>query len=231
MSLHACTVCGKQISTKAERCPHCGRKPDGGGGSDVPVPFLISAAEARKRKVKCRECGNEVSLGAGSCPSCGFANPAEPRSRWVLMTLLAIVLGGAGSAAAWRMGLIEPRPRVGVSVAADSAAVESNFNWNTPNFRRDPPRTRSARFGAACPSPAPVLVYQVDSTPSMFRIQLALATPDPNRLTDSLVARYQLKSAGYDRKRGGIFVWQVSPAVVAALRCESGVTSIEQISR
>jgi hypothetical protein len=145
------------------------------------------------------------------------------------MIAVAIILGGLGSVAVWRLGLLD-RPRVGVSVAADSAAVESRFDRITKGFRRDPPRTRSARFGAPCLTPAPVLVYEVDKTPSMFRLQLARQARYPDSLTDTLVNRYRLQGAGYDPKRGGVLVWEVSPDVVARLRCESGITSIEEVS-
>jgi hypothetical protein len=198
--------------------------------ADVPIPFLISAAEARKRRVKCRECGSEVSLGAGSCPACGFANPAERPSRSSLLVVLAIIVGGIGSYGAWRMGLIKQRPGVGVSVAADSAAIESRFDRISPRFRPDPPRALSPRFTALCLTPAPVLVYEMNNAPTMFRIQLDRQAGDPKRLTDALVKRHRLMSAGFDSKRYGIFTWEVSPTVVSALRCEPGVASIEEVS-
>lgn len=229
MSLQPCPECGRQISTKAARCPNCGRKSPGAPASEDPVPFLISVAEVRRRKVKCRECGSEVALGSGACSVCGFATPGDTPVRWWLVVTLAVVLGGLGAAAAWKLGFLDRRP-VDSSAAADSTVIKSRFTSNSPRFRRDPPRTRSAQFSPACLTPAPVLVYELGRTPSMFQVQLAREVPDPARVTDSLMKRYKLRGAGYDAKRHGVFVWAVSPAVVSALSCESSVSSIEEVS-
>lgn len=258
MSLGTCTDCGRPVSTKAERCPHCGAKNPATKPLDDSVPFLISASEVRRRKVKCRECGRAVALGAGSCPECGYASPGEKPGWRVLLIglLIALALLAAAFAAGFaaikvglvdrvalldrialldrtgvldRIGLLDRR--VAVSTAAtDSAAIESNFSSNSRRLRKEPPRIRSVQFGAACPAPAPVLVYELDRTPSMFQVRLAREVADPARMTDSLVKRYRLQSAGYDVKRNGVFVWQVSPAVVSALRCESAVSSIDEVS-
>src|SRR5688572_31015751 len=158
MSLHACTVCGKQISTKAERCPHCGRKPVGDAPSDLPVPFLVSAAEVRRRKVNCRECRGEMTLGSSSCPNCGFTDTGGTRPGWRLLLAVAVLFAVGGSAAAaWYFGFLPGRaPRasdVGVATV-DSATLEAELRKTTSRRRRrDPPRTPSARFPALCLNP------------------------------------------------------------------------------
>lgn len=50
MALIKCEECGKEISSSAKECPHCGYK------SDSKV---------------CPDCGKKVSEGMDSCPSCG----------------------------------------------------------------------------------------------------------------------------------------------------------------
>ncbi len=62
----------------------------------------------------------------------------------------------------------------------------------------------------------------------MFLLRLAPEVLDPTRMTDSLVKRYRLQSGPYDLRRGRVFVWEA--AVVSALRCESAVNSIEEVS-
>ena len=37
MALTACKECGKQISTTAASCPHCGHKPEKDGSPDFHV--------------------------------------------------------------------------------------------------------------------------------------------------------------------------------------------------
>jgi RNA polymerase subunit RPABC4/transcription elongation factor Spt4 len=231
MSLSPCTECGRQISTRAERCPHCGRKrASGSAPAAEDVPFLVSIAEARRRKVKCRECGSEVSLGAGSCPGCGFDDPAGRSARWGLVVVVAVVSLALGAAAAWKLGYVKLPVRYTRPAVADSTAFKANVASKVQRFRTDPPRVRSARFSAPCLSPAPVLVYDVDVTPSMFRLQLSRELPDPKRLTDSLSKRYEFSTAGYDARRNGSLVWEVKPGAVAALRCVAGITSIEEVS-
>lgn len=51
MALINCPECGRQMSDKAEACPHCG----------MPAGKLAT----------CSECGKELPIGAKECPNCG----------------------------------------------------------------------------------------------------------------------------------------------------------------
>ena len=53
MAIIQCPYCGKQVSDKAQICPHCKER-------------LIE-----EKMVKCSECGNEVSTELETCPYCG----------------------------------------------------------------------------------------------------------------------------------------------------------------
>lgn len=64
MALILCPGCGKKMSDKAPKCPHCG------------APY--SAAPAAE--VKCAECGAALPEGADICPNCGCPVNAEPNS-------------------------------------------------------------------------------------------------------------------------------------------------------
>ncbi len=229
MSLSPCADCGRQVSSKAERCPNCGRKTPGASDSEDSVPFLVSVAEVRRRKVKCRECGQEVSLGAGSCPGCGFAHPGDTPVRWWLLITVGLMMAALGTATAWQLGLVKSRAAVS-SAAADSAAIKANVPSVSYHRRRDPPRIRSARYPAACLSPAPVLVYALDRTPATFFVRLAGGISNPVVVTESLVTRHKLQSHGYEPPWNALYIKDATPAVVSALRCETAVNSIEEVA-
>ena len=55
MALVKCQFCGKEISDKARKCPHCGA-------------VLIDEEVSR---IVCDECGAEIPDGAEACPKCG----------------------------------------------------------------------------------------------------------------------------------------------------------------
>lgn len=62
MALIDCPECRKQMSDKAEACPHCG-------------------APAGKRST-CSECGKELPAGAKECPDCGCpVSSVSPRAK------------------------------------------------------------------------------------------------------------------------------------------------------
>ena len=54
MALIYCTACGRQISSAATNCPHCGQ----------PVEYV--------KKINCPECGTSVKEGTAICPQCGY---------------------------------------------------------------------------------------------------------------------------------------------------------------
>ncbi len=231
MSLAACPDCRRQISTKAERCPHCGCKRAVGSQSESSVPYLVSVAEVRRRKVKCRECSQEVSIGAGSCPNCGCSAVGEARVRWKLLLVLALLATVTASAIAWQLGLLPQRIAISSgAVVADSATIESELWSLGPRRRRDPPRIKSAQYPAACLSPAPVFVYRLDRRPTTYFVHLNRRIPNPAVVADSLVTRHGLQSKGYEPQRNAFYVSDASVSVVAALRCETVVSSIEEVS-
>lgn len=60
MALVKCSECGKEISDKAKKCPHCGNK----------VKEDISY-------VKCNECEKKYDASLKCCPSCGMPNEKD----------------------------------------------------------------------------------------------------------------------------------------------------------
>ena len=59
MALIPCPKCGKQISSLAKKCPHCGE---------------LFTQDAPNNDVVCPECGNEYDKALNSCPNCGEPN-------------------------------------------------------------------------------------------------------------------------------------------------------------
>ena len=60
MALIYCTACGKQISSAARNCPHCGQ----------PVEYI--------KRINCPECGTSVMEGTAICPNCGYPIAKTP---------------------------------------------------------------------------------------------------------------------------------------------------------
>ncbi len=59
MALIECKGCGKQISDKAQKCPHCGR-------------VLMENVQTETLKIIiCEECKTSVPSGTETCPTCG----------------------------------------------------------------------------------------------------------------------------------------------------------------
>ena len=65
MALINCPFCGKKISEKAVRCPHCG------------IDFNLWSKEDMDNAAKrnCEECGASLIKGMESCPQCGWPIP------------------------------------------------------------------------------------------------------------------------------------------------------------
>ena len=61
MAMISCPNCGKPVSDKAEKCPHCG--------------FELTPATSNL----CPECGNPVPEGAAVCPICGCPVDNSPQ--------------------------------------------------------------------------------------------------------------------------------------------------------
>jgi len=221
MSLKSCSDCGRQVSSKAHRCPNCGRKnPTRSVKEDQSESVLVTSSMLRRPKGRCRECGKQASLGGGACPACGFTNPTDnaPR-RWFAVAAVGACLALL-SAAAWKLGLLD-------TWGAGPRGIESAIQATTLQPAVGPPRVRSARFGTTCPAPAPVYVYKATETPSAFLVVLAKPVTDPERAADSLAERYNLTTDGYRPSRGG-FVVSLDPPTVSKLRCEAAVRMLEE---
>lgn len=90
MALSNCRECGKQVSTEASVCPHCG----------VPQPTnqaqkATETAKPKGKTVPCKSCKGEVSITASKCPHCGQSNPGTTLKDMLmgLIALCAIVAG------------------------------------------------------------------------------------------------------------------------------------------
>jgi hypothetical protein len=110
----------------------------------------------------------------------------------------------------------------------EPSSLESGIAAGSPLDRSGPPRISSNRFDALCPQAAPVLVYDDDSTPSAFVVQLAGAAADANQTADSLARLYALAVEAYDDDRRALAIHGAAPATVSQLRCEPGVRSLEE---
>ena len=65
MALIPCPECGKQVSTRAVACPHCG----------CPT-----------EKVRCKECGIHITSGTPDCPECGCPQECEGTSSPIVLS-------------------------------------------------------------------------------------------------------------------------------------------------
>jgi hypothetical protein len=149
--------------------------------------------------------------------------------RWMQVAVVVLILVGIAFAVAWRMRLFD-RP-VQSAMVADSAAIESQLRGGkAPRRRRDPPRIISSRFAAACLSPAPVLVYALDRTPKTYWVQLESEIRDKVQAANSLIIRHRLQSNGFEPRYGALYVWDATPALISALRCDTVVSVIEEVS-
>lgn len=70
MALINCPSCGKQISDKAEKCPHCGN-----------VFSVTSDSPEEEKEQICPECGFIVPKDARACPACGCPVTGTEKSR------------------------------------------------------------------------------------------------------------------------------------------------------
>ena len=101
MSLTRCKECKKEVSTSAEKCPHCG----------VQDPAFV----------KCKKCTKEVSPNAETCPHCGEKNPAIkiPVFRLLITAIIIIV------AVAYCSSDSDDEPTVTKSKSSTAIALES----------------------------------------------------------------------------------------------------------
>lgn len=158
-------------------------------------------------------------MGVSACPACGRRRPTSSRI-WRLAPLALSVLPAIGVAAAWQLGVLEPLIR-GPSLRVVTGEVNTAAAPERPT-------TRSARFDAVCDSAAPVLVYGPDHAPSAFRVVLTGEVSRPARVADSLAEHYRLSSGGYEASTQGFVVDNPQPDVVARLRCEPAVSTLEE---
>jgi RNA polymerase subunit RPABC4/transcription elongation factor Spt4 len=223
MSLKPCTECGQPVSTRAARCPNCGRR-DPTVAADPVAPVLFSSVASAGPGARCRECGGAVRASAKVCPFCGLKDPVR-RSlpRWVLVAgVLVVALPVIGM-----MGL---RVAQAYFVAGlDSGLVRSSRSagGEMPQVMTSVPRVNTSAFPARCPAPAPVYVVVVGSVPRNFTVFLEVRTAaQGDSLTKALAKRYDFKPRYLDARRA--FAAEIKPDVVGKLRCEPSVKSVEE---
>jgi RNA polymerase subunit RPABC4/transcription elongation factor Spt4 len=213
MSLKPCSNCGRMVSTKAPRCPKCGLKDPAAGKVEQGSPMLFSPDSLRVPTFECPECHRQVRVGIKTCPYCGLKHPSERPRRQRL--LLAVAVASIAAAAAW--ACLEWYGR--------RAAVESGLVTTTPRSRTVLPQVRAFGFAAQCTDPAPVYVFAAGSVPDTFVV--VLASGDPVAITRGLAKKYRFTAGNYDRTRRG-FAARLSPSIVAKLRCDPVVKSLEE---
>jgi hypothetical protein len=74
------------------------------------------------------------------------------------------------------------------------------------------------------------MVYGLDRKPTTYYVHLDRGIPNPAGAADSLVSRHRLQSDGYEPQWSAFYVRDANVSVVAALRCEPVVSSIEEVS-
>jgi RNA polymerase subunit RPABC4/transcription elongation factor Spt4 len=214
MSLKACVECGEPVAAHAPQCPRCGRRHPTvrHAGPDLP---LLSATSPGMPAIRCRECGTPQRGRMAVCPVCGAKNPIVRRFPWrkVAVSVAMVV----AIAAAW---LVYRR-------LSSSSARRAGFVHFGPAPPSRVPRVLAYGFPAACTDPAPVYIFEAGSVPDVFIVKLAPRGPDPDKITKALVAKYQLRTPGYNAEQQGLAA-SLSPALVAKLRCERFVESIQE---
>jgi len=213
MSLKPCSNCGRMVSTKAPRCPKCGLKHPAAGKVEPDNPLLFSPDSLRVPTLKCPECQRQVRVGIKTCPYCGFKHPSD--RPWRRRLVLAVAVGSIVFAAAW----------AGTKWYSQQAALESGLVRTTPRSRTVLPQVRAFGFAAQCTDPAPVYVFAAGSVPDTFVV--VLASGDPVATTRGLAKKYRFTAGNYERTRRG-FAARLSPSIVAKLRCDPVVKSLEE---
>jgi hypothetical protein len=134
MSLKSCSDCARPVSSRALRCPHCGRSHPTRAGEDKEKSLLVAQSLRPKATSKCRECGSEVCQGLRACSSCGVPDPAlrAATRRWAgvaaVVLLVALMVGTA-----WGLGLLKP-------LGADPSAIESGLTGTAHDLLQESPR-------------------------------------------------------------------------------------------
>ena len=66
--------------------------------------------------------------------------------------------------------------------------------------------------------------------PTAYFVRLTPGTANPTLAGDSLRARYQLVTNGYEARWNALFLKDATPELVAKLRCDAAVSSIEEVA-
>ena len=201
------------VSTKAPRCPKCGLKHPAAGKVERDNPLLFSPESIRVPTLECPECRRQVRVGVKTCPYCGFKHPGDRPRRQRLV--LAVAVASIVAAAAW----------AGTAWYTQRSGVDSGLVATTARPRPVLPQVRAFGFAAQCTDPAPVYVFAAGSVPDTFVV--VLASGDPLAIARGLAKKYRLTAGSYDRTRRG-FAARLSPPVVAKLRCDPVVKSLEE---
>jgi RNA polymerase subunit RPABC4/transcription elongation factor Spt4 len=214
MSLKLCVECGQPVSPGAVQCPKCGLRHPTVRQARPSLP-LLSATSPGMPTVRCRECQTELRGRMDVCPVCGARNPVARGFPW---RLAAGVLAVAGlAAAAW----------VSYGHLVRTSARDAGFVSLGPPPPSRVPRVRAYGFTAHCATPAPVYIFEAGTIPEAYIVMLASREADPAKAAKALAAKYQLATRGYEPDKGG-FAAGLSSGLVAKLRCEPGVESIQE---
>jgi RNA polymerase subunit RPABC4/transcription elongation factor Spt4 len=214
MSLKPCVECGELVAPHAPQCPRCGRRHPTvrHAGPDLP---LLSATSPGMPVVRCRECETQLRGRMDICPVCGARNPIARRFPWRLVAGVVVVAGVLS--VAWAS-----YGRLLLSSARDAGFVSLG-----PPPPSQVPRVKAYGFHARCAAPAPVYIFDAGSVPEAFIVMLANRGEDPAKVTKALAAKYELTTQGYEPSKGG-FAAGLSPTLVARLRCDPSVESIQE---
>jgi RNA polymerase subunit RPABC4/transcription elongation factor Spt4 len=214
MTLKACAECGQPVSPHAPQCPRCGRRHPTvrQAGPDLP---LLSATSPGMPAIRCVECGTPIRGRVAVCPVCGGRNTVEKPFPWRQVMLAAAVV--AAIPVAWQL----------YNRLSNRLARNAGFVHLGPPPPSRVPQVLAYGFPAQCTDPAPVYIFEAGSVPGSFIVKLGPRGPEPQKVTKSLVAKYQLTTPGYDPDKQG-FAVSLSPPLVAKLRCDLFVESIQE---
>jgi hypothetical protein len=215
MNLPVCPECRHPVSPKAPQCPNCGfRYPTVRPAARPNLP-LLSATSPGVPAVRCRECQTEFRGRMAICPVCGARNPVAGPFHWRTVGTVLVLLALASGAWWWYDRSLR---------SGDRDAV---FVRSAPPPPSQVPKVKAFGFTTRCATPAPVYIFDAGTLPESFIVILASRGDDPVKVTKALAEKYDLRTGGYEPAKRG-FAAGLSHALVARLRCEPSVESLEE---
>jgi RNA polymerase subunit RPABC4/transcription elongation factor Spt4 len=215
MSQRLCPECRHPVHPRAEQCPNCGFRQPGDSESLKPNLPLVSATSPGLPAARCRQCEAELRGRPAVCPVCGAKTPLGRVVPWGPIALFPLVI------------LLVLGSWVLYDRYIRSGDQQEDFIRIGAPPPTEVPRIQAYGFTARCTTPAPVYIFEAGTLPDAFIVVLAGRAGDSEKVTKTLVDRYDLRTRGYEPTKRG-FAAVLSPGLVARLRCEPSVEALEE---